>query len=808
MDIASRVTAMPHPLLFRLIAFAGLVGSLAWAMSARGDIVIFKDGLVLNGKVTREGETITDPLSGQAIHVKKGAFFVISGPRRVGFSFTQVQDVDRKDVAAGADVITFGLRVGRLNNFPVDPIMHVAKVTPWDKKWERTITIGTISNGRRIQIPIKQRLTQMTPLMVKADALNYNWSSYYLTNELGVEEVRALLSQHKELQLKGEKKDADTRFKLEKFFAQAGWYDEAEKELNGILKDFPEQKEKVAEVKAHVRGLKLIQYVEETERANRSRRHSLAQQLLDKFPRQDVDEALQVRMRRLSTQYETTNDLLRKAHKFLKELPANSGVQKSLVDAAAVIRGEMNHDNLNRLEAFVTFAQEAEREREQKRNPNKDPSQLLALAVSGWLLGRDAADAKVENALRLWGARRFLLDYLGTSDGNERARKLKKYQEDRSQAVPVDEIAHMLPVLPPLLPERSADTKPLALATTSFSGKRNGLKYLVQLPPEYHPGTLYPVVIALHQVTENPKAMLERLNYHTMLNGYILVVPDWGGETAQSYGYSPEEHAAVLNVLLDVNRRFAVDSDRVFLVGVGEGGAMAYDVGLSHPDLFAGVVPVSANVRTFARRYGDDGGNAQNLPFYVVNGTEAGELVKQNQLLFDKWIPQGFPSLHIEYAGRGLEWFAWEQPFLFDWMGRKKRVSAFPNVGRMDFTTMRETDNRFYWLTAESIRPANLNSNLNWNVRITPARMHGRIAEGNVVVLTTRGIKQLTVWLGRDPQGRDMVDFNKPVTIKVNGADLVKQRTMKPSLEILLEDFYQRGDRQRLFFAKETIEVK
>src|SRR5205823_6769723 len=111
--------------------------------------------------------------------------------------------------------------------------------------------------------------------------------------------------------------------------------------------------------------------------------------------------------------------------------------------------------------------------------------------------------------------------------------------------------------------------------------------YWVQLPPEYQQGRSYPVLIVLHQVGEGPKPMMQRCGYHAALHGYILVAPAWGGETGSRYSYSPEEHGAVLHVFGDVRRRFAVNSDRVFLLGAGEGGSMAFDVGLSHPDLFA-----------------------------------------------------------------------------------------------------------------------------------------------------------------------------------------------------------------------------
>ncbi len=62
-------------------------------------------------------------------------------------------------------------------------------------------------------------------------------------------------------------------------------------------------------------------------------------------------------------------------------------------------------------------------------------------------------------------------------------------------------------------------------------------------------------------------------------------------------------------------------------------------------------------------------------------------------------------------------------------------------------------------------------------------------------------MRQVTVWLGRD-----MIDFTKPVTINVNGQIRWMNKRVEPSLPTLMEDFYARGDRQRLFFAKVDID--
>ncbi len=266
------------------------------------------------------------------------------------------------------------------------------------------------------------------------------------------------------------------------------------------------------------------------------------------------------------------------------------------------------------------------------------------------------------------------------------------------------------------------------------------------------------------------------------------------------YGYSEREHAVVLETLRDLRRRFAVDSDRVFLFGMGVGGEMAYDVGLSHPDLFAGVLPMSSYPDQIARRYGR---NAEYLPFYIVDGDRSGDTHKQHlRDQFEDWVNK-YPMLWIQYKGRGVEWFGGEVPTMFDWMRGKKREFPLEQLGGSGsdgsyFVTQRTTDNSFYWLTTDDVQQRFL------TLANPPARVEARIdLADNTILLDTTGLNQVTVWLGANSDGVDMVRFDKPVTVRwTRAATGWRNKLVTRSLDVLLEDLARRGDRQRLFTAK------
>src|SRR5262249_52418549 len=161
---------------------------------------------------------------------------------------------------------------------------------------------------------------------------------------------------------------------------------------------------------------------------------------------------------------------------------------------------------------------------------------------------------------------------------------------------------------------------------------------------EYHPSRTYPVLIILHATAEGAKDMLTRWRTLAARHGYVLVAPAWGPGLRTTYQYSAKEHALVLDTIRDLRRRFNIDSDRVFLYGRGEGGRMAFDVGLSHPDQFAGVMPQNAAPEYFCAPYWP---NAQYLNFYVIEGDFNGSNPRLNREIFKEWIRWQYPCIYV-----------------------------------------------------------------------------------------------------------------------------------------------------------------
>jgi hypothetical protein len=272
-----------------------------------------------------------------------------------------------------------------------------------------------------------------------------------------------------------------------------------------------------------------------------------------------------------------------------------------------------------------------------------------------------------------------------------------------------------------------------------------------------------------------------------------VIAPQWSADHQKQYNYSAREHAAVLACLRDACRRFAVDTDRVFLSGHFMGGDAAWDLGLAHPDLWAGVIPIVAQADRYCALYWE---NAKYVPFYVVCGElDGGKLTKDARDL-DRYLTRGFNATVVEFRGRGYEDFSDEILRLFDWMGRCRR-NFFPR----DFAcvTMRTWDNFFWWVELGGLPRKSVVDPADWpQPRGTqPMQVSGKLLDNNGLSLRT-GSSQMTVCLSPE-----MLNLEQRVSITVNGRPVnSKDRYVQPDVRTILEDVRARSDRQHPFWAK------
>jgi acetyl esterase/lipase len=424
----------------------------------------------------------------------------------------------------------------------------------------------------------------------------------------------------------------------------------------------------------------------------------------------------------------------------------------------------------------------------------------MAIAISGWLQGSDEALDNLSNALSLYDVRLLVEKYLREPLAAERESLLQELRSQEGSTVP--QIARLLRFIKPPLASEPADAKAPGYYRLEIPGPEGeDVAYFVQLPPQYDPHRRYPAVVTLNGGGSTPEQQIDwwagdrttsgqRIGQASR-HGYIIISVAWQKPHQAVYEYSAREHHAVLGSLRDAMRRFSIDSNRVFLSGHSIGGNAAWDIGLAHPDLWAGVIPVVAVADRYCAFYWE---NARYVPMYIIAGELDGDKMVRNGRDLDRYLRRGYDTTVVEFLGRGHENFYDEIQRIFDWMNRKQR-DFFPK----EFTcvSLRSWDNYFWWVEMGEMPARSLVDPANWPPPrgTRAATLSAKVAGGSIHVKSASD--QVTIWLAPE-----LIDFDKRTTITVNGQRAGRDPFVRPDLAVLLEDVRTRGDRLLPFWGR------
>ena len=144
--------------------------------------------------------------------------------------------------------------------------------------------------------------------------------------------------------------------------------------------------------------------------------------------------------------------------------------------------------------------------------------------------------------------------------------------------------------------------------------------YSLYVPESYTPGRQWPLIVCLHGAYGRGDHFLWSWLRPAKSRGYMLLAPKSLDVTWSIL--QPERDAASVAAMLDeVCAEYAVDRRRVYLSGLSDGGTYTYLLGLSRPDLFAGIAPVAGDFHGML----DDMLRRQqsiNLPIHIVHGAQ------------------------------------------------------------------------------------------------------------------------------------------------------------------------------------------
>ena len=826
-------------------AVVALTALLAAGPAARGDTVTLKNGLVYRGTVDKDDTVVS----------------VFDGLRRIIFHDTKVARTEADSAnRGGADHFTLIQPLEKHGGQMPAAAVGIS-ATPWDDNGRRTFDYRPPGANRNLKMG--QALYDLGPSISRYRGIDGFWQGPLATNQVPRRVIIGLIN-------RGEAKtNVGERTKLCRFLIQAEWYEEAIAELDGLARDFPETRETVRNTKQNVLGLWAGARLAEVDvRRGAQQPQEVAARLRD-FPTRGApaeilaavkDQLAKVKVREaddraLADGLAATADALpadeRKAVRpavaeilrVLSEAPdaarsrldpfarAQADVGKIPGPSEASDAAQSRHEPVAKAQAdprkkrAVSEAADAPRSpsapsaARAQAAPEKSPGERLALAISGWTLGPDAAVADLPTALEYWEARGVLLAYLQKRTEDDRGGLLGMLQ-DRELPGPgrrrldIDAITRLAQQLPPPLRDDKDEPGRAKLYRVLDDPNPDPTEYTVLLPPEYHPARSYPAIVALH----NGLGMTMAIDWwarEATRRGYIVIAPEYAGRgapvpgadpdarPAPDYRYTPAEHAAVELSLRDARKRFAIDGDRVFLGGQGNGGDMAWDFGLGHPDLFAGVAAISGIPAKYALAYhrDRDHANDRRLPLYIALGDLAGAGESVLDIAKDM-ITRNLNVTYVEYFHRGRDNLPEEAPSVFDWMGPLRRDPVPRKFAAM---SARECDNRFFGIVIQEFAPGlelapeavlPLGQNLKpATIGVTSSTI------SNLLNIKTAGLRRFDVWVS--PK---LLDFAKPMEVRVNGKKAFKGRA-KPDLDRYLEDLRIRGDRQQAYWLKVPVKV-
>jgi pimeloyl-ACP methyl ester carboxylesterase len=785
-----RLTSVPC----RIIVVAA--AAFAWTAGGHAGEIRLKNGTVLNGNLWLLGKLGDNPIGvGKRLSIKDAAptpqniILVDNGWQKYYVPRRQIpdEDVDKDIIPSRPEAFSYKLLKNNQSRM-IASVGSVVDVSPFNEFGQRTITLAS-SKGK---LEVIQAISRIEPDHVVLDALNYNWQVGLSLRAVPPETLEKLLRQ------KVKSDDPVGRFALVRFYSQAEMYPEAFKELDQITADFPDQQARANVVRTELADYFGREVLRELNRRRAACQHQLAHEYALRLTTQKLGGGVMDDVRKFLADYDDMIKSIHRATNLLAELQSKlkqPEIIQQLQPLRAEINEQLNVETLPRLDAFL----------QSENDSSLTVDQRLALAYSGWVVGAADAITDLNLAIRYWDARFLILEAIRADSIQDRD---LRYQElRRVEGVGPRTVQQMIAFLPPILDAGDIRPGQVHRVQVTPEGQTPAIAYSVQLPPEYSPHHSYPLLIALRS---REHTNLDTLQWWggsaeqpgpAMRRGYILITPEYAEDRQSEYTYSAVTHQVVIESLRDARRRFNVDSNRVFLAGHGMGADAAFDLGMAHPDEFAGVIPIGGECQLYPKvTYM----NGRYTAWYVIGrgfnaesrdpGNPSAQRDPVNNDVFTDIFVRGFQFdfMLVEYLGRGVDRYQDEVPKLFDWMDLHRR-KAQPK--ELSIQSLRKTDNRHFWLTAIDLPTTTILPPPSGNTaRVNVMDISPRINEGNIINLKAPG-KRFVVRLYPE-----LIDFEKRIKVTKDGRQLF-YNFVTPETTAILDEMRATGDRTRLPLA-------
>jgi pimeloyl-ACP methyl ester carboxylesterase len=285
-----------------------------------------------------------------------------------------------------------------------------------------------------------------------------------------------------------------------------------------------------------------------------------------------------------------------------------------------------------------------------------------------------------------------------------------------------------------------AQTGPQVLTVVStVDGSQQS--YALYIPRSVDPPKEYGLLISLHSEDSNHRMNLAQVlgtaGRGTMtLDGtafpplrdrdLIVACPLARG----TMGYQGIAEQDVYDVLADVERRYPVDRDRVYLTGISMGGGGALWLAETHPDVWAGIAAMCPDGMPGSE---DLAPNLLNVPLRLYHG-ELDTIVPvgSSRAWQRRLLEAGVPAAYTEYpATRHNVWdVAYSRDGALEWLAAQRRNRS---PERVRFVARSYQYSSAYWVRMDGLTPG------------VPAQIDARRAPNGDVQVTTIDLDGFTL---------------------------------------------------------------
>lgn len=264
--------------------------------------------------------------------------------------------------------------------------------------------------------------------------------------------------------------------------------------------------------------------------------------------------------------------------------------------------------------------------------------------------------------------------------------------------------------------------------------------YDVFIPNSYDPSKKYALFISLHGYQNEIQKYSNFLgeNKHPIPESLNVITAALYGRRNHFYQGAAEED--VLTVINEVQSKYSIDPDKIYLSGSSMGGFGTWSIGLNYPHLFAALSPVCAPSIFQGTKFRNNISpieyisNAQNLPARIYHGAADSTVnVNNSRQMVDKLKKMNYSYAYTEYPNVGHD--SWNNADADDdrlpWLLQYTRNLYPDNIKHRAFYLRY---GKAYWLQ--------ITGKVNWNEF---SEIQGQIVGDNEIRIRTNNVSSLYI---------------------------------------------------------------